>query len=541
MLFGKRSLRKELLTIALGGLLITLIVALLSIRALSDSLDHFRALLSEQVQSELAIQKVNFAFKVQVQEWKNTLLRGYDDQKREKYWGRFLKHQSDIQHALGTLIPTIKSTQKRQLVIDFANAHKVMGTQYTTGFNAFVAAGYDPQVGDNAVSGIDREPSKLLTDAVSLFEQDRIAYTDKVFTHSKQVKYWSLVTLLIVAAIILIAIPFLLQRNLLGPLNSMAAHIENLAEGDLSRQIPTQKTTEMSKLADHLTQMQQSFVSVLEKVKYTMTELHSASEKINLTASEIAQQTGVTEQHTLHISTAINEMDTAVENIACNTSNAADAAQTAEQNAHLGLTTMQQTIESIISLSDGAKLLTSAMGKLETDTGRIGAVLDVIKGIAEQTNLLALNAAIEAARAGEQGRGFAVVADEVRGLAQRTQESTAEIQQIIEAVQSGSSQAALSMKSNQEKTTQTADLAQEAGSSLQAITGSFTSIRDMNTQISTSVEEQSCVAKEIVNSVGNMSSLAQQAHQSSQNAIEVANQLDQTSSTMDGLIARFKL
>lgn len=181
------------------------------------------------------------------------------------------------------------------------------------------------------------------------------------------------------------------------------------------------------------------------------------------------------------------------------------------------------------------------MEKLEQETNRIGEVLNVIKGVAEQTNLLALNAAIEAARAGDQGRGFAVVADEVRALARRTQESTAEIQQIIDAVQSGAVGAVTAMQASRDKTRRTVELATQSGEEIRHISSAITRILDMNTQIATAAEEQSYAAEEINRNVVKVVGLVRQANRSAQQSTEIANSLDATSQQLSGQIAHFKV
>jgi len=181
------------------------------------------------------------------------------------------------------------------------------------------------------------------------------------------------------------------------------------------------------------------------------------------------------------------------------------------------------------------------MSQLENETGRIGGVLDVIKSVAEQTNLLALNAAIEAARAGEQGRGFAVVADEVRSLAKRTQESTAEIQQIIEAVQQGASKAMLAMKVSQDKTHSTSSMAEQAGQAIGEITNAVARIHNMNTQIATAAEQQSYAAEEINKNVVNVVNLVQNAASNAQKSNQVAQSLDSAARELEQQMKHFHL
>ena len=232
-------------------------------------------------------------------------------------------------------------------------------------------------------------------------------------------------------------------------------------------------------------------------------------------------------------------MSSTVQEVANNASGAADAAQHADANARKGMKIMQDTITSIQQLSLEVDNVSTAMNQLEAETGRIGGVLDVIKNVAEQTNLLALNAAIEAARAGEQGRGFAVVADEVRALAKRTQESTAEIQHIIHAVQQGASKAMQAMKVSQDKTHSTSEMASQAGQAINEITHAVARIHDMNTQIATAAEEQSYAAEEINKNVVRVVNLVENAATNAQKSTQVAHELDAVARDLERQITHF--
>ncbi|MAZ89864.1 MAG: chemotaxis protein [Cellvibrionaceae bacterium] len=540
MKLNSHSLQARLILLVMGGLLSLLTVSILSMSALNDSLADYRELLHEHVRIENSINQMNFTFKVQVQEWKNTLLRGYDNSNREKYWGRFKQRQDEIQNLGNQLIPSIKAPDKQAQVREFIDSHATMGTKYNQGFNDFVAADYDPKAGDKAVKGMDRAPSKLLTNAAADFAKERADFAKLVEEHSESVSFWSLVAVICVTLIVIGFLWLVLKNAFLNPLSIVMGKITQLSEGDFTATIDTSGNDELGQLSRNLSHMQSEIVEVLTRVKNTSNELQTASQSINQTASNITQHTGATEQYTDQVSNAISEMSDTVQDVAANAAGAADAAQQADQNAQQGLKVMDETITSINALSDEVDRVANAMNQLEKDTASVGAVLDVIKGIAEQTNLLALNAAIEAARAGEQGRGFAVVADEVRALAQRTQESTEEIQQIIETVQNGAAQAVKAMEGSQEQTRNTVELATNAGGSIQEITGSVTSIRDMNTQIATAAEQQSCAADEIRKNVESMAGLARDAHSSAQESTAVANRLDESSNDLSQLIARFR-
>lgn len=228
-----------------------------------------------------------------------------------------------------------------------------------------------------------------------------------------------------------------------------------------------------------------------------------------------------------------------MQEVSRNATHAAESASHADDSAHNGARLMDETIKTIGALANEVGNTSGVITKLEEETKSIGTVLDVIRGIAEQTNLLALNAAIEAVRAGEQGRGFAVVADEVRSLAQRTQESTSEIQHIIETVQAGAKDAVVAMEHGTEATKMCVDQANAAGKSLQEITSTVNDIHMMNTQIATASEEQTTVSEGISQNINGISSFTSDIHRSvgefddlSQSLVDLVDELRQATAVI---------
>lgn len=281
--------------------------------------------------------------------------------------------------------------------------------------------------------------------------------------------------------------------------------------------------------------------SVIGNSKNTAEHLLTSTEQMQA-QSDYARQ-GVTRQQleTDQIATAINQMTATVQEVARSATDAASAASQADQEANSGRNIVSQTVSSIQTLASNVEEAADVIQKLEVDTTEIGTVIDVIKGIADQTNLLALNAAIEAARAGEQGRGFAVVADEVRTLASRTQESTEEINNMIEKLQAGAKNAVATMETGREQARTGVEQASLAGQSLNAITQSVATINDMNTQIASAAEEQSKVSEEINRNVVNISQVADEtASNVSQVAVQ-STELGNLASALNEEVERFKI
>ncbi|MGY4818792.1 methyl-accepting chemotaxis protein [Pseudomonas chlororaphis subsp. piscium] len=239
------------------------------------------------------------------------------------------------------------------------------------------------------------------------------------------------------------------------------------------------------------------------------------------------------------VATAMNEMSATAQEVARHAADAARAADDADQSAQQGEQVMQGTIHTITLMRGEIANTAEVIRRLEADSGRIGKVLEVIRGIAEQTNLLALNAAIEAARAGEAGRGFAVVADEVRSLAQRTAASIIEINQIIQSVQTGALDAAHAIESGQARSDASVEQVTRAGAMLERITEAVEAIRDMNRQIATAAEEQTSVAEDISRNLTEITTIAstnldnvQRTERASQNLHELSGQLNEVTARL---------
>ena len=535
------SVQTRLSVLVGGGIGLLLLVASIAMYQLQSNLNKYHTLLTTTVQYERDIANLNFSFKVQVQEWKDVLLRGKDSEKYKKYWGQFVTLQEDIEQKGQALADKLPDDESKKLLQGFLRAHANAYLKYQEGARAFAAAGFDPTAGDNAVTGIDREPSKMLSDSAKLISKQADDINEAIDRSSTRVVFWSALLVGIFGLGIIALVLMTLKASFVAPLLAVSHHIERLATGDFSSRLQLHQEGEMGELNRNIDRMQQSLVGVIDALKNSSRTLTQASQKITTTASSITRDTTASHSSTDQVATAINEMSATVQEVANNASGAANAAEEADHHARQGKTIMENTIDAIRHLSGEVDNVSAAMNQLEAETGRIGGVLDVIKSVADQTNLLALNAAIEAARAGEQGRGFAVVADEVRALAKRTQESTAEIQHIIEAVQQGAGKAMQAMKASQDRTTKTSDMAAQAGVAITEITQAVTRIHHMNTQIATAAEEQSYAAEEINKNVVRVVGLVQNAATNAENSNQVASELDQVARELDKQITHFRL
>lgn len=314
-----------------------------------------------------------------------------------------------------------------------------------------------------------------------------------------------------------------------------------IAAGNLTCNIPAASNDETGKVLAQLAIMRSKLHSTIQQLSGASIQLAAAAEETssvtNQTSASLLQQQSETEQ----VATAMNEMNATVREVARNANDAATAAHKADDAAQTGKQVVTQTINTIDTLAREVETAVGVIRQLEQESNGIGKVLDVIRSIAEQTNLLALNAAIEAARAGEHGRGFAVVADEVRTLASRTQKSTAEIQSMIQKLQTGAANAVKIMETNSTQAQAGVKQVAQAGTSLDSISRAVATINDMNAQIAAAAEEQTAVAEEINRNIVNISQSTEQSSQGAQQTATASEELAQLAGQLHGLVGQFKI
>ncbi|PKM32466.1 MAG: methyl-accepting chemotaxis protein [Gammaproteobacteria bacterium HGW-Gammaproteobacteria-12] len=344
---------------------------------------------------------------------------------------------------------------------------------------------------------------------------------------------------LLVCVVLVVGFPLLVTR----PLHSLLHRIEQIADGDGDLRV---RLDVLSR--DELGKLSHAFNRFLDKLQPLIKEVGRVTGEVADSAQSLAGMAAandrlISSEHAAvdQVSTAATEMSAAVHEVARNAQNAADAARSAEVQSREGAQVVGATIHSIRQLAQEVESASDTIQTLEQETANIGAVLAVIKGIAEQTNLLALNAAIEAARAGEQGRGFAVVADEVRALAARTQESTKDIQQMIERLQAGVQNAVKATHSGSARARQSVEQAAGVDQALSVTGDSVQRINDMAAQIATACEEQSSVTEEIARNISDIRDLSNEAAQTSEQSTRASQHLSELSHGLAQLVGRFRV
>ncbi|WWZ02295.1 methyl-accepting chemotaxis protein [Pseudomonas putida] len=352
-------------------------------------------------------------------------------------------------------------------------------------------------------------------------------------------------TLLAVATGLALALGLLaawaITRQIIIPLRQTLRAAERVANGDLTQNLQVNRRDELGQLQASMQRMTQGLRELIGGIGDGVTQIASAAEELSAVTEQTSAGVNNQKVETDQVATAMNQMTATVHEVARNAEQASEAALMADQQAREGDRVVGEAVAQIERLAGEVVNSSEAMNQLKAESDKIGSVLDVIKSVAQQTNLLALNAAIEAARAGEAGRGFAVVADEVRSLAQRTQQSTEEIEELIAGLQSGTQRVASVMDSSRQLTDSSVELTRRAGSSLETITRTVSSIQAMNQQIATAAEEQTAVAEEINRSVMNVRDISDQTSAASEETASSSVELARLGTHLQGLVGRFKL
>lgn len=423
--------------------------------------------------------------------------------------------------------------------LDYENRLLSLIDTYKSEFTALVTA--------QETLGLDLNSGALGKMSTSVSESDRII--DRMIAEGKtaieasaQFSRTTAIVIFIISSIVVLSLVLLTSRSIIKPVNQVCSVIHEIRRtNDLTMNVKSTGNDEISKMTSDFDSFIQDFKNLIFDVKQALGILNTATENLATTTAQTSE--GMQEQ--LHeadmVATAATEMQATIQDISHNTEAAAKKAESTNENAMCGKQEVDSTVSRISELTDSLTHASDVVTQLEQDAVTIGSVLDVIRGIAEQTNLLALNAAIEAARAGEQGRGFAVVADEVRSLAQRTQDSTQEIESIISTLQQRTREVVTVMERCKEQGGSSSEQAVQAGTLLYSISEDVQNIMDMSTQIATAIDEQNQVASEVNKNVVKIRDIAEQAAHHSETNAHTSEEVSAQAEVLHKAIAKFNV
>jgi methyl-accepting chemotaxis protein len=404
--------------------------------------------------------------------------------------------------------------------IKIINTAKVNSTEYLTEFVK--------------VQQLNLDVTAEMSTAVTMYE----AVSKQKVANMKMM----LVAFLIVAIIAGIIGWFMVIRFVVRPVHKVVTMAETLANGDLSvANVEIKTRDEMYTLAEALNKVKASFNGVLGKLRNSSDEIADATAQLATTSSQIVEGTQKQSSQSAQAATAMEEMSATVVEVAKNSQNAADSASETQEIAVSGGDVVKKAVQGMMNVADTVKESATTVEALGKSSDEIGAIISVINDIADQTNLLALNAAIEAARAGEQGRGFAVVADEVRKLAEKTTKATKEIADMIKTIQNDTKGAMSSMHEGTKQVEEGVQLASEAGESLQQIVSSVDRVTDMVRQIATAAEEQSATSEEISSNIGGIAEVANENSEGVRHVSEAADNLERIANELKAIVGTFTL
>ncbi|MDF2177143.1 methyl-accepting chemotaxis protein [Aliiglaciecola sp. CAU 1673] len=486
----------------LFGLLVLIMLNVLALHQNKQLLEEFDLLEQRTVAAERLTATILSDFKTQVQEWKNVLLRGRDPESLDKYWQSFVAKEQQIQKNLDQLTTSYALPDSIKADIQaFAQSHQTMANQYREGLAQFSQAGFDPYIGDKAVKGMDREPTaklKIVEQRIAEHARMQLATLNaEAGASNSSILLLSIVLFLVTVAVVI----WVLRLQVIGPAKAVTAAVRDLANCRYDNPIDYQSEHELGELANATRRMQGKMQHSRELLSQAEEEVNHAFASLHDISDVISRGATIQQQTSSQLDDGMQELSRIVSRLMQVTQTISDTTAKATQNVEACFSIFNQANRGFESLVEDTGHTTALIEDLQRKSSNITKVVGVINEIADQTNLLALNAAIEAARAGEHGRGFAVVADEVRSLASKTQGSTQEIKAILQSFEQDSAQAVTAMNNGKQLCVRNAKEANNALARLNELVEDVAGINAVVADLNQASDEQTAVLDRMQRSV----------------------------------------
>ncbi|GGW86392.1 methyl-accepting chemotaxis protein [Alteromonas halophila] len=530
------SISRLVMTPVLASLFLLVLLNASSIVKSFTLINSIEELENTLIRSERDVNGVLSAFKTQVQEWKNVLLRGHNEKDRNKYWGRFKQREKDIRAQFHTMLdnPVISSAAKSD-IRQFLKSHQVMAEKYREGYEAFVASGFDAKVGDDFVRGIDREPAKLLATIADEIGRQSSQATADLQGSTRSTLYLVLIASVVLSLLSVVYVIYRLRHQVIRPVKEIATCIRHLAESNYDYPLTYRSRHELGALADSARTLQ-------DKLKGSVGELQAAEQEMvhavkNLHGVSDAIMDGAVEQRdaSQSLDASTDKLREIVQNLVAITDQVAVATNNSQENVASCYATFEKANRGFKQLARTVTHSSEIVSELQSRSANILKVVNVINEIADQTNLLALNAAIEAARAGDHGRGFAVVADEVRALAAKTQQSTKEINDILSSFEAEARGAVTAMEEGKQLSDTNATEAALALETLNQVVSDIKETASVVVALNDAADEQEAVLSDVEAIISKVVTSSQKYHDLSQGD-DIARSMQRMSDNVERVV-----